>query len=160
MRIRGNNITGTSIKTCGLAFAYLWPRSRIMAVVTVIIAAAIASARVLAHLHWPIDVATGFVLGFPAALATRGALALVRARKGPDATASTVPPVQIPLAFVATALATLAATLVWTIVAFPAPLALLHALVVGVFLTIAMGLLYQFVPVVAMAPLRLPYLAN
>ncbi|HUY41107.1 MAG TPA: hypothetical protein VMV82_06015 [Candidatus Dormibacteraeota bacterium] len=59
----------------------------------------------------------------------------------------------------AAALATLVATLVWTIAALPAPLALLHALVVGVFLTIAMGLLYQFVPVVAMAPLRLPYLA-
>ncbi len=73
--------------------------------------------------------------------------------------ASTVPPPQIPLAFVATALATLAAILAWEIVAVPTPLALLHALVVGVFLTIAMGLLYQFVPVVAMAPLRLSYLA-
>ncbi len=70
-----------------------------------------------------------------------------------------MPPPQIPLAFVATALATLAITLAWAMVAVPTPLALLHALVVGVFLTTAMGLLYQFVPVVAMAPLRLSYLA-
>lgn len=66
-----------------------------------------------------------------------------------------VPPPQIPLAFVALALLTLGATLAWASFGTPQPLALLHALVVGVFLTVAMGLLYQFVPVVAMAPLRL-----
>ncbi|HEY9085872.1 MAG TPA: hypothetical protein VIN40_08085 [Candidatus Tyrphobacter sp.] len=73
--------------------------------------------------------------------------------------AGSIPPPQIPLAFVGVALSTLATTLVWATVAMPAPLALLHAIVVGVFLTTAMGLLYQFVPVVAMAPLRLPYAA-
>ncbi|MGZ3497381.1 MAG: hypothetical protein ACXWNK_08120 [Vulcanimicrobiaceae bacterium] len=73
--------------------------------------------------------------------------------------AKTVPPPQIPLAFVASALLTLGTTLAWNACARPQPLAVLHALVVGVFLTIAMGLLYQFVPVVAMAELRLRPLA-
>jgi hypothetical protein len=51
-------------------------------------------------------------------------------------------------------MATLGAALLWLIVGQPAPLALLHALVVGVFAMVAMGALYQFVPVVGMAPLR------
>lgn len=42
----------------------------------------------------------------------------------------------------------------WCAVALPPPLALLHAMAVGVFLTTAMGLLYQFVPVVSMTTLR------
>ncbi len=71
----------------------------------------------------------------------------------------TVPPPHIPLLFVSIALVTLAATMVWTLVDTVAPLALLHALAVGVFLMVALGLLYQFVPVVAMAPLRFQRLA-
>ncbi|MHB8146995.1 MAG: hypothetical protein ACYDGM_07035 [Vulcanimicrobiaceae bacterium] len=67
---------------------------------------------------------------------------------------SSVPPPYIALTFVAIALGTLVATTVWTLVARVAPLALLHALAVGVFLMVPMGLLYQFVPVVAMSPLR------
>ncbi|MDE2482769.1 MAG: hypothetical protein KGN02_11310 [bacterium] len=54
---------------------------------------------------------------------------------------------------------TLGATLVWMLVAAPQPLAVLHALALGVFLTIALGLLYQFVPVVARRTLRMPTLA-
>uniref|UniRef100_E6Q314 NnrS family protein n=1 Tax=mine drainage metagenome TaxID=410659 RepID=E6Q314_9ZZZZ len=69
--------------------------------------------------------------------------------------ASTVPPPQIPLAFVATALLWLGGLLLWNLFGSPAPLAALHALILGFFLTTAMGLIYQFVPVVAMLPLQL-----
>jgi len=69
--------------------------------------------------------------------------------------ASTVPPPQIPLAFVATALLWLGALLLWGLFGAPIPLAALHALILGFFLTTAMGLIYQFIPVVAMTPLRL-----
>ncbi len=70
-----------------------------------------------------------------------------------------VPPPQIPLTFVGIALLTLGATLVWMLTGASVPLAVLHALILGVFLMTAMGLLYQFVPVVAMAQLQLPYAA-
>lgn len=73
--------------------------------------------------------------------------------------ARVVPPPAIPLAFVASALLALGAALGWAAIATPPPLALLHLIVVGGFLTVAMGLLYQFVPVVATAPLRWPALA-
>ena len=69
--------------------------------------------------------------------------------------ASTVPPPQIPLSFVATALLWLGALLLWNLLGSPPPLAALHALILGFFLTTAMGLIYQFIPVVAMTPLRL-----
>ncbi len=69
--------------------------------------------------------------------------------------ASTVPPPQIPLSFVATALLWLGALLLWCAFGSPPPLAALHALILGVFLTTAMGLIYQFIPVVAMTPLKL-----
>lgn len=65
-----------------------------------------------------------------------------------------MPPAWIALSFFATGIATLGATLVWVLAGTPSPLALLHLLVVGVFATIAMGALYQFVPVVGMSPLR------
>lgn len=72
--------------------------------------------------------------------------------------AQTIPPPSIPLAFFATSIATLGAALSWAIVDAE-PFVLLHLLVVGVFATMAMGALYQFVPVVGMAPLRLRPLA-
>ncbi|HKU66241.1 MAG TPA: hypothetical protein VJP85_00540 [Candidatus Baltobacteraceae bacterium] len=65
-----------------------------------------------------------------------------------------VPPASIALSFFATGLATLGATLIWVLAGSPSALAVLHLLVVGTFATIAMGALYQFVPVVGMAPLR------
>ena len=73
--------------------------------------------------------------------------------------ATTIPPPLIPLLFFATSVATLGAALLWVIVAMPQMLALLHLLVVGVFAMVAMGALYQFVPVVGMAPLRFSPLA-
>ncbi len=69
--------------------------------------------------------------------------------------ASTVPPPQIPLAFVATALLWLGVLILWSLFGAPPPLAALHALILGFFLTTAMGLIYQFIPVVAMTPLRM-----
>lgn len=67
----------------------------------------------------------------------------------------TVPPPAIPLTFVALALATLGAVLGASALGIMLqPLALLHALALGVFATVALGLLYQFVPVVAQTPLR------
>lgn len=71
-----------------------------------------------------------------------------------------VPSPWVALPFVGVAVATLGATALWVAIGAPALLALLHALAVGVFLTVAMGLLYQFVPVVAMATLRWPALAR
>lgn len=65
----------------------------------------------------------------------------------------------IPLSFVAIALVTLGATIVSIIVWQPPALAIIHALAVGVFLTVALGLLYQFIPVVTMSTLRWPHLA-
>ena len=75
-------------------------------------------------------------------------------------TPSTVPPPSIALSFFATGVATLGASLTWAVAGSASPLALLHLLVAGVFAMIAMGALYQFVPVVGMAPLkstRLPF---
>src|SRR6516162_6815134 len=68
----------------------------------------------------------------------------------------TVPPVQVPFSFFGLALATLGGSFAWTLLGTPAPIAVLHLLVVGVFATVAMGALYQFVPVVGMAKLRWP----
>lgn len=68
--------------------------------------------------------------------------------------AQRVPPPWIALSFFASGIATLGATLTWVVAGEPTPLAVLHLLAVGVFATVAMGALYQFVPVVGMAPLR------
>lgn len=70
-----------------------------------------------------------------------------------------LPPPWIPLSFFATALCTLGSGFVWLLCGEVQSLALLHLLVVGVFAMVAMGALYQFVPVVGMARLRLPQLA-
>lgn len=59
------------LAACGLAFMYLFTRSRAMAAAVLLLAAAIAYARVAARLHWPLDVAVGFVLGMLAALFAR-----------------------------------------------------------------------------------------
>ena len=69
--------------------------------------------------------------------------------------ASTVPPPWVALTFVALALATFGAVALLLITGvIVQPLALLHGLALGVFGTVALGLLYQFVPVVAQRPLR------
>ena len=73
-----NSFPSDHLTACGIAFAYLWPRSRPMALAALVFAAAIACARVLAHLHWPIDVASGFALGALATIAVRLLSALPR----------------------------------------------------------------------------------
>ena len=63
-----NAFPSDHLAACGLAFAYLWPRSKPLAIATLACAGAIAYARVVAHLHWPLDVTAGFVLGAAATL--------------------------------------------------------------------------------------------
>lgn len=71
-----------------------------------------------------------------------------------------VPPPWIPLSFFATAVCTLGSGFVWLLCGDVQSFALLHLFVVGVFAMVAMGALYQFVPVVGMVKLRLPGLAG
>lgn len=70
-----------------------------------------------------------------------------------------LPPAWIPLSFFGFGVAALGAACLWLLLGAPLPLALLHLLVVGVFAMVAMGALYQFVPVVGMVRLRLVPLA-
>ena len=58
-----NGFPSDHMAACGLAVAYLWTRQRALALVSLAVAAALAVARVIAKLHWPIDVAAGFALG-------------------------------------------------------------------------------------------------
>ncbi len=58
-----NAFPSDHLAACGLAFAYVWPRSRGMAVLTLLLSAAIGYARVAARLHWPGDIVAGFLLG-------------------------------------------------------------------------------------------------
>ncbi len=71
-----NAFPSDHLAACGLAFAYLWTRNRPFAVVVALCAALIGAARVLAGLHWPIDIVAGFIFGILAVLlariATRG----------------------------------------------------------------------------------------
>lgn len=71
-----NAFPSDHLAACGLAFAYLWPRSRPLAAITLLVAAAIGAARVAAKLHWPIDIATGFILGGLATIIARAFMAL------------------------------------------------------------------------------------
>lgn len=77
-----NAFPSDHLAACGLAVAYLWPRSRPLAVLALLIAGAIGAARVLALVHWPVDIVAGFLLG--AAGATLGLIltrALFRSRR-------------------------------------------------------------------------------
>jgi hypothetical protein len=74
--------------------------------------------------------------------------------------AKTVPPPWIPLSFFGCGIAALGSAFMWLLCGAVQPLALLHLLAVGVFATVAMGALYQFVPVVGMVALRLLPLAG
>lgn len=62
-----NSFPSDHLAACGLAFAYLFVRSRPMALLALLCAAIIAWARVAARLHWPLDVTAGFVIGALAA---------------------------------------------------------------------------------------------
>lgn len=71
-----------------------------------------------------------------------------------------VPPAWIPLSFFGFGVAALGCAFLWILCAQVQPFALLHLLAVGVFAMVAMGALYQFVPVVGMVRLRLAPLAG
>lgn len=74
-----NAFPSDHLAACGLAFAYLWPRSKPLALATLAIAVAIAAARVAARLHWPVDVLAGFLLGFAATATVQWTLTKFRA---------------------------------------------------------------------------------
>lgn len=42
---------------------YLWPRSRALATAAFVVGSLLGAARVLAHLHWPLDIVVGFAIG-------------------------------------------------------------------------------------------------
>jgi undecaprenyl-diphosphatase len=58
-----NAFPSDHLAACGLAFIYLWTRQRAFAAIVLVCAAAIGAARVTALLHWPIDIAAGFLAG-------------------------------------------------------------------------------------------------
>lgn len=62
-----NAFPSDHLAAIGLAAGYLWTRSRALAVLALAVALAVGWARVLALLHWPIDVACGFLFGLAAA---------------------------------------------------------------------------------------------
>jgi membrane-associated phospholipid phosphatase len=74
-----NAFPSDHLAAAGLAFAFLWPRSKSLAIVALLFAAAIGTARVIARLHWPIDIVIGFALGTLAVALTRAAFARKRA---------------------------------------------------------------------------------
>lgn len=69
-----NAFPSDHLAACGLAFAYLWTRAKAFAYVTLLCASLIGAARVLALLHWPIDIAAGFAFGGFAATLAHAAL--------------------------------------------------------------------------------------
>lgn len=58
-----NGFPSDHLAACGLAFGFLWTRSRTFAILVLVFAAALGAARVLARLHWPLDIAAGFAEG-------------------------------------------------------------------------------------------------
>ena len=64
-----NAFPSDHLAACGLLFGYIWPRSRLFTFIVLICAALIGAARVLAGLHWPVDIVAGFLLGLLAAFA-------------------------------------------------------------------------------------------
>jgi undecaprenyl-diphosphatase len=75
-----NAFPSDHLAACGLAFRYLWARQRTVAVVTLICAAAIGAARVLTLLHWPVDIAAGFLAGAIACTLAQAVLRTIPSR--------------------------------------------------------------------------------
>lgn len=61
-----NSFPSDHLAACGLALGYLWSRNRIFAIFAGGCAVLIGAARVLAGLHWPVDIAAGFAFGIMA----------------------------------------------------------------------------------------------
>ena len=76
-----NAFPSDHLAACGLAFGYLWPRSKTSAVLALLAAVAIAAARVLAHLHYIQDVVFGFAFGLAGALVGAWAARLLTASR-------------------------------------------------------------------------------
>ena len=76
-----NAFPSDHLAACGLAFGYLWPRSKTLAVLALLAAVAIAAARVLAHLHYIQDVVFGFAFGLAGALVGAWAARLLTASR-------------------------------------------------------------------------------
>lgn len=76
-----NAFPSDHLAAIGLGFAFLWPRSRTLALVTLLVAAAVGTARVLARLHSPTDIFSGFALGVLAVVLVRGLCAFVARRR-------------------------------------------------------------------------------
>lgn len=58
-----NSFPSDHLAATGLAVAYLWPRSKSLAIGAALIGVVLGTARVLTLLHWPIDIIAGFALG-------------------------------------------------------------------------------------------------
>jgi len=61
--VRDNSFPSDHLAAIGLAVAYLWIRSRPLALAATAVAAIVGAARVHALLHWPGDIIAGFCLG-------------------------------------------------------------------------------------------------
>ncbi len=61
--IPDNAFPSDHLAACGLTVGFLWSRSRAAALVAAAFALALGTARVMAGLHWPIDVELGFIEG-------------------------------------------------------------------------------------------------
>jgi undecaprenyl-diphosphatase len=80
-----NAFPSDHLAACGLAVGYLWNRNRVFAIAAGVCAAFIGAARVLAGLHWPLDIAAGFAFGLAAAALARAVPALyARCRRKVD----------------------------------------------------------------------------
>ena len=61
--VADNSFPSDHLAATGLAVMYLLPHSRPLAIAGIIVAILLGTARIQAHLHWPIDVITGFAIG-------------------------------------------------------------------------------------------------
>lgn len=66
-----NSFPSDHLAAAGLAFAFLWPRSKPMALAALVTAIVLGAARVALFLHWPVDVIAGFALGALAVILVR-----------------------------------------------------------------------------------------
>ena len=83
-----NSFPSDHAAVAGLAVAYLWSRSRRAAALAAIFAFLIGGARVAAQLHWPVDIAAGYVLGIVGGAVAVALAAIFRTRRRGRATAA------------------------------------------------------------------------
>uniref|UniRef100_E6QWR6 Phosphatidic acid phosphatase type 2/haloperoxidase domain-containing protein n=1 Tax=mine drainage metagenome TaxID=410659 RepID=E6QWR6_9ZZZZ len=61
--VGANSFPSDHLAATGLAVMYLWPRSRALATAAFVVGSLLGAARVLAHLHWPLDIVVAFAIG-------------------------------------------------------------------------------------------------